>query len=241
MDASISLLNTVPIKHSKADIAKATAARNLQKAMMWPSSNMMKKFIRNNLISHTNIPEGDFDMADEIFGVTPEQIKGKTTAPSQQRDKSTQVQLDDIEIKVDKNIKLYIDVMYVCGSTFLHTKSKDVDYIIIQYLPDRKVSMVVKKLKYVLKRYQSRGFKITDVFGDNEFNQEKYRSLFMPAMMHVCATGQHVPIIERSIRTVKERARSATVELPFKTMPRLMLISLLEGIERWINAFPRIT
>ena len=60
----------------------------------------------------------------------------------------------------------------------------------------------------------------------------------MPANLHVCAAGEHVPINERSIRTVKERARSATVKLPFKTIPQLMIISLLEGVERWTNAFP---
>ena len=128
--------------------------------------------------------------------------------------------------------------MYVCGSTFLHTKSKDIDYITIHYLPDRKTSTIGKKLKLILKKYISRGFIVTDVFGDNEFNREKYRGLCLPANLHICTAGEHVPIIERSIRTIKERARSATVELPFRTIPRMMIISLLEGVERWINAFP---
>ena len=43
-----------------------------------------------------NISEGDFNIADEIFGLAPEQLKGKTTAPSQRKDTSTQVQLSDI-------------------------------------------------------------------------------------------------------------------------------------------------
>ena len=121
---------------------------------------------------------------------------------------------------------------------FLPTKSKDVNYITIHYLPDKRFSTIAKKLKSVVKKYLSRGFTITDVFGDNEFGHNKYQNLFMPAILHVCAASKHVPIIERSIRTVKERARSATVELPFKTIPQLMMISLLEGVERWINAFP---
>ena len=105
-------------------------------------------------------------------------------------------------------------------------------------MPDRKVSTIAKRLKLVLKKYNSRGFTVTDVFGDNEFNREKYRSLFLPANLHICTAGEHVPVIERSIRTVKERARAATVELPYTTIPRIMIISLLEGVERWINAFP---
>ena len=44
---AISLLNTTPTKYSKACVKKASLARNLQKAMMWPSSSMMKQYIKN--------------------------------------------------------------------------------------------------------------------------------------------------------------------------------------------------
>ena len=37
---------------------------------------------------------------------------------------------------------------------------------------------------------------------------------------------------------MKERARSATVGLPFETVPQIMVIALLEGVERWLNVFP---
>ena len=234
----ISLLSTNHNVHSKATIIRAKSARNLQKAMMWPSSSMMKKLIKNNLITDTDITEKDFDIADEIFGKALEQLKGKMTTPSQKKDNSSQILLHDIKIQINRRIKLYIDIMYVCGCSFLHIISKDINYITIQYLPDRKSSTVAKKLKLVVRKYLSRGFTITDVFGDNEFSSEKYKNLLMPATLHICSKGEHVPIIKRSIRTVNERARSATVELPFGTIPQLMVISLLEGVERWMNAFP---
>ena len=37
---------------------------------------------------------------------------------------------------------------------------------------------------------------------------------------------------------VKERARSATVRLPFETVPQIMVVALLEGVEKWLKAFP---
>ena len=206
--------------------------------MIWPSSSMTKKLIKNNLITDTGIAEGDFDIADEIFGKAPEQLKGKMTAPPQKKDNSTQILLHDVKIQINRRMKLYIDIMYVCRRSFLHTKSKDINYITIQYLPDRKSSTIAKKLKLVIRKYLSRGFTITDVFGDNEFSSEKYQSLLMPDMLHICSKGEHVPIIKRSIRTVKECTRSATVELIFGIVPQLIVISLLEGVERWMNAFP---
>ena len=126
-NTAISLLSAMPNRYTKADTTKAKAARNLQKAMMWPSSNMMKQLIKNGLIMHTNISEDDFDMTDEIFGVAPEQVKGKATAPSQKRDTSSQILLSDIKLDINKRVKLYIDIMYICGSFFLHTKSTDLD------------------------------------------------------------------------------------------------------------------
>ena len=207
-NTAISLLSAVRKKYTKTDTMRAKAARSLQKAMMWPSSSMMKQFIKNGLIMHSSISEDDFDAADENFGLAPEQFKGKATAPSQKRDASSQVLLSDIKFDINKRVKLYIDIMYICGGLFLHTKSKDIDYITIHYLPDKKITTIAKKLKYVIRIYLSRGFIITNVFSDNEFNHDKYQSLFMPAILHVCATGEHVPIIKRSIRTVKEQVRS---------------------------------
>ena len=53
--------------------------------------------------------------------------------------------------------------------------------------------------------YLTRGFTITDVYGDNEFDVDDYKTIFLPPRLHICAKGEHVPTIERSIRTIKER------------------------------------
>ena len=197
----------------------------------------MKKLITHNFIIETKVRPVDFNIADEILGRASEEISGKLTAPSQSKDISSQVLLHDINININKCIKLYVVTMYICGCLFLYTKSKDINYIMINYLPDRKFSTISKKLNVVIKKYVSRGFTITDVFGDNEFASEKYTTLFLPATVHICSKGEHVPIIERSVRTVKDRARSATVGLAFETVPQVMVVSLLEGVERWLNAF----
>ena len=53
-----------------------------------------------------------------------------------------------------------------------------------------------------------RGFEIAEMYGDNEFNINKLKTTITPTILHLCASNEHVPIIERSIRTIKERARS---------------------------------
>ena len=100
--SAISLLSTNHNVHSKSSIIREKSVRNLQKTMMWPSSSMMKKLIKNNLITDTDISEEDFDITDEIFGKAPEQLKGKMTAPLQKKDNSSQIRLHDIKIQINR-------------------------------------------------------------------------------------------------------------------------------------------
>ena len=132
---------------------------------------------------------------------------------------------------------MYIDILYINGHPYLHTKTKEVNYITISKLPSRKVRDIKRKLKNIIKKYLTRGFILTDIFDNNEFASSTYEDLFLPATLHICSLGEHVPIIKRSIRTVKETARAASVYLPYCKVPYLMTTSLLEGEERWLKMF----
>jgi hypothetical protein len=57
--------------------------------------------------------------------------------------------------------------------------------------------------------------------------------------MHIYGKDEHVGIIqERSNRTVKEKCRAMTHVLPYKKVPKLMIISLATVAVKWINTFP---
>ena len=53
-----------------------------------------------------------------------------------------------------------------------------------------------------------------------------------------CAQGEHVPDIERYVRTVKDRVRSGYNNLPFSRIPRLVVMRLVSNAVFWLNAFP---
>ena len=57
-------------------------------------------------------------------------------------------------------------------------------------------------------------------------------------MLNCCAAGEHVPEIERYISTLKHCTRSAYNILPFKNLPRVILIHLFKNYTLWLNAFP---
>ena len=71
---------------------------------------------------------------------------------------------------------------------------------------------------------------------DNDF--EKLRNLVPILAINTTAAREHVPEVEWKIRLIKERGRGILNTLPFKKMPRLMLIELIYHVVLWLNAFP---
>ena len=54
---------------------------------------------------------------------------------------------------------------------------------------------------------------------------------------HYCPR-QHVPEIERYIRTVKERIRATTSTLPFEQLPHRLIVEIAYNAVFWLNCFP---
>ena len=56
--------------------------------------------------------------------------------------------------------------------------------------------------------------------------------------MNICSNDEHVPEIERLIRTIKERARCMYNSVPFQRFPVLMLKEMVTACVFWLNMFP---
>ena len=56
--------------------------------------------------------------------------------------------------------------------------------------------------------------------------------------LNTVSRDEHVPEVERHIRTLKERCRSVVNALPFKKMPNRMVAELVYAMTFWLNAFP---
>jgi hypothetical protein len=84
--------------------------------------------------------------------------------------------------------------------------------------------------------YARGGFQEGTVLMDNEF--EKLQNLVTILAINTTAAKEHVPEVERKIRLIKERGRGILNTLPFKKMPRLVLIELVYHVVLWLNAFP---
>ena len=87
--------------------------------------------------------------------------------------------------KHHQNVELAMDFFFFNKSTFLHTKSRKIDFMSVQACDNRGKSETISVLKQVNTKYKDRGFTITDYHGNNEF--EHLRDFLSPARLHTCA------------------------------------------------------
>ncbi len=84
--------------------------------------------------------------------------------------------------------------------------------------------------------YTTAGFVVQVAMINMEF--EKLKVLITNVTLNTIAACEHMGEIKQNIRIIKERARGTTNTLPYATMPKLVVIELLNYVVMWMNSFP---
>jgi hypothetical protein len=79
------------------------------------------------------------------------------------------------------------------------------------------------------------GFIVQTTLIDMEF--EKLRDMLPNVTVNTTAAREHEGEIERKIQVAKERARSTMSIIPYKLLPKLMIIELMHFCVMWMNSF----
>ncbi|KAL7504014.1 hypothetical protein ACHAXN_002241 [Cyclotella atomus] len=124
--------------------------------------------------------------------------------------------------------------MFANGLPFYVTKSRKIGLHTIEFLPSRTADSLHNSLVKVVRFYKRGGFLVKMCLMDMEFRPLEDKS--EETLVNTTAAREHVGDIERSIRTIRERARCETSELPYgHCMPDVMLIQLLYFVVLWLN------
>ena len=133
-----------------------------------------------------------------------------------------------------------MDIMFVNNLPFLITASRNLKAGTAQFMVKRTQESIYSGLQLVIKAYNRRGFNVKMILADPEF--ECHRQALEDDHnidLNIASAGEHVPEIERYIRTVKERIRAQWSRLPYRAkMPRLITIELVKQSVAWLNSFP---
>ena len=122
------------------------------------------------------------------------------------------------------------------GHPFFHTISRDIGFRTVAAVPDRSYGTILRELNLVINLFRTRGFIVVGVHSDCEF--ECVREDIRPIHLDVVPPDCHVGEIERSVETVKERLRATVHGLPFKRIPKLLVVHIVTDAVRCLNQFP---
>ena len=105
-------------------------------------------------------------------------------------------------------------------------------------IKNRKVEHIADGITQVHKLYLRCGFNIAHMHTDCEFESIRKYMTALGINLNCSSKKEHVPEIERFIRTIKERVKSARSTMTFKRISKLMIVHLVPYAIFCINAFP---
>jgi hypothetical protein len=211
----VNLINTVAnngTKYSQRDYSKAEMARKIQAIIGRPSTKTFLSIVDKNLLPNCPITRNDVIAAERIFGPDVGSLKGKTV-----RKTSSQVQMEhtnvpDSIISRYRTVTVAGDIMFVNKLPFFVTISRHIKFSTSEFLANQKTETIYKAIQRVHQTYLKRGFQITHILLDGQFDKDGLSDQLagIGITINAVAANEHVPEVERHIRTIKERATILT-------------------------------
>ncbi len=238
----VTTVDDIEANYTVRDYKHAGVARHLQNVIGRPSTRDFLNMVGSNLLPNCPITIKDIMTAEEIFGPNIGSLKGKTVRRKGDHVTTTRHCSVSIEIlQRHQRVVLCIDLMFVNKVPFLMTISRDIKFGTAEMLHRRDAKYILKAIKNVKAIYNKQGFKITRIHTDNEFEilrADLIDDPVSPVELNTSSNAEHVPEIERYIRTVKEQARCVWNTMPFKKIPTRMVVELVHLSVFWLNTFP---
>jgi hypothetical protein len=183
-----------------------------------------------------NIPvsAADLNRATEIYGPSVASLRGKTTSSKRARLKS-----EPSVIMSPTEVQLYIDIFFVDSEPYLLSLVMPSNTLLVNHLNNRSTPIVKKAISSHLSKISSFRKILTMIFTDGEGALKALTDWLgdLKAQLDVTAAGEHVKLIERCIRELKERCRAILSTLPYK-LPRVLMTWLIYFVVSRINLTP---
>jgi hypothetical protein len=144
-------------------------------------------------------------------------------------------------LQLQQKVCIGIDIFFVNGHIFFMTYSRKICITTVTHLINCKVSEVWDAMHMIYQMYMLREFHIVEIAGDGELAwiADQVASLPTNPVLDLAAASQHVGLVERNIRFLKEKSRSICHSLPFEHIPALMLVRMVLHSVQFINSFQR--
>ena len=193
------------------------------------------------LLQNCPIHFQDVVNAWKIYGEDLGAVCGKTV-----RTQSPVVNTDEI-VKVPQELLMHLqdvtlcaDVMFMDKMVLLTTYSRRIGFTTIDFIKSTSMEDIHEALKRVFGMYKNRKVPVKYLSTDRQFLPLEDNLLQEDdVILNATSAAEHVPDVERNIRSIKERNRASSAGLPYKILPKLMKIAKAKMNAFWLNLFPR--
>ena len=202
-----------------------------------PPSAIIKTLNLGGIINSSVTPN-DISTAYKIYGPDLGALRGRTTTATPRS-----IRVEHIPRVVVSELDMHVDLMFVDGNCFLVSVTEPLGVRMVQELGrhrmSRSTSRIFKALHDQISSYKARNFIIRRLHTDGEggviASQPQLEA--MGVEVNLQGANQHVPVIERAIREIKERCRSVYNTLPYK-LPSSLVVWLVYFCVSRINLIP---
>ena len=128
------------------------------------------------MITNCDINADDITRADTIWGPAESVMQGemKRKKPNT-HNKIPKLALTLSVSQQHKQITMYIDIFYVNRFPFFLSKTGKLNFLSGTKLKSRSGREIINEIERDINKHEQRGFDITDIHGDNEFNIQSLR------------------------------------------------------------------
>jgi len=222
------------LKYTKSEVNDAEKARELIRKLGYPSIPVAIRMISSGAILNCPITVKDIIRAQDIWGEDPAQLKGKTTMH-----KTPKVVLDQIIPVVRERQEGHFDLMFVDGVPYGVMVLVPIHMTFVSKLKSKNSEELYKCITKHIGNIRGKGFVIDTIRSDPEpaltASQEAFGHLGIT--LEIAGQQQAVPVVERMIRQIKERARGIANTLPFRA-PKVLIPHLIQFCVGRINMVP---
>ena len=187
------------LKYTKREVQRADEVMKLRRRLSFPADETIPKY---HSIINIPITRKDVVRSIDIYGKDRNSIRGKDT-----KRKTDTVHLESVYKPSDVPQVMDIDIFFIDGEGYLISVLIPLDYVIITRIKNRTSEALCAAVYYHLQTAESKHYEVTHILCDGEKGFSTFFNHLLAAryLINPLGPGQHVPVVERKIRLVKER------------------------------------
>ena len=200
----------------------------------------MVRIVDVRLLADMPIFRKDPAAANKIFGSDFNALNGKTVS---HKIPELQVEILSIPVAIMSlfcSFTVVSDITFVKITPFLISIILHLKFSTVECLENCRVTTLVKAIRTTNKTYVLRVFNLAVINIDPELEPLCSDIAASTILLKFCADNEHVPEVERFIRTVKVRCRGSYSALPSKRTPDIMAVAMVCVAVFWIHIFPAL-